>query len=574
MNANTIKGASRRIVATLVALLATALTLLALASPARADTVWVNNNIDPGDGICNQLGCTLREAISAAAPGDTVKFAPSVPGTILLRDGHLEIDKNLTILGPGADKLTVSGNKKSRAFTILQGATVSVSGLTVSDSNSFTGGAVYNAGILTLRRVALTNNTAANGAGLQNNGSDTNKAVAKIFESSITGNKAGNNSGGIDNSRADVEVINSTVSGNEAGVSPDSSGRGGGIYNKVGSNLKLTNSTLQGNKGPKGANIWNDSDTELKNTIIANPSGGGDNCDAWRLITDSTYVSTGNNLDSDGSCRLSQSSDVNNKDPRLGPLAANGGSTKTHKLLSGSPAIDKGSNCPAKDQRGTTRPQDGDRNGSYKCDIGSFELEGPPPDTAKPIINGLSPKPGASTRDRTPTISATIRDNATDLQKSNIKLYVDGKLKTAFSYDRNTDRLSYTTGRLANKRHSVRIVATDDANNTSARTWRFTVDAVKPSIGRLSPRPGAKTFDRTPIIRATVKDNATNLRKGNIKLYVDGRRKTNFRYNARRDKLVYKSSRLSYKRHAVKIVAKDAAGNVAKRSWRFTVKKR
>lgn len=71
-----------------------------------------------------------------------------------------------------------------------------------------------------------------------------------------------------------------------------------------------------------------------------------------------------------------------------------------------------------------------------------------------------------------------------------------------------------------------------------------------------------------------IQDNATNLRKGNIKLYVDGKRKTNFRYNVSTDRLTYTTSPLAYKRHTVRIVVRDQAGNVAARSWSFTVKKR
>jgi hypothetical protein len=62
-------------------------------------------------------------------------------------------------------------------------------------------------------------------------------------------------------------------------------------------------------------------------------------------------------------------------DPRLAPLANNGGRTQTHALLSGSPAIDRGDNAgaPATDQRGVARPRDGDGNGSRIVDIGAFE---------------------------------------------------------------------------------------------------------------------------------------------------------------------------------------------------------
>jgi hypothetical protein len=61
--------------------------------------------------------------------------------------------------------------------------------------------------------------------------------------------------------------------------------------------------------------------------------------------------------------------------PRLAPLANNGGPTFTHALLRGSPAIDAGddTNAPATDQRGIARPRDGDGNRVAVIDIGAFE---------------------------------------------------------------------------------------------------------------------------------------------------------------------------------------------------------
>ncbi len=96
-------------------------------------------------------------------------------------------------------------------------------------------------------------------------------------------------------------------------------------------------------------------------------------------------------------------------------------------------------------------------------------------DLTKPTITNLRPVAGSTIRDRTPTIRATVRDNSTNLAKRDIKLYVDGRRKTTFSYNRSTDRLSYTTGRLALRRHIVKIEATDRASNTAIRGWRFRV---------------------------------------------------------------------------------------------------
>ena len=61
----------------------------------------------------------------------------------------------------------------------------------------------------------------------------------------------------------------------------------------------------------------------------------------------------------------------------MDPLADNGGFTHTHALLPGSPAIDTGSPtvCPATDQRGITRPIDGDWDWVPRCDMGAYEYE-------------------------------------------------------------------------------------------------------------------------------------------------------------------------------------------------------
>src|SRR4029453_9680703 len=73
--------------------------LLLSATDTPAATITVTNGNDHGPG-------SLRQAILNAAPGDTINFAPNVP-TVNLKTDELVIDKNLTITGPGADRLTV-----------------------------------------------------------------------------------------------------------------------------------------------------------------------------------------------------------------------------------------------------------------------------------------------------------------------------------------------------------------------------------------------------------------------------------------------------------------------------------
>ncbi len=103
----------------------------------------------------------------------------------------------------------------------------------------------------------------------------------------------------------------------------------------------------------------------------------------------------------------------------------------------------------------------------------TLALAGPPNDA--PTITALRPAPGSAIRDRTPRIGATVRDSATNLAKGNVKLYVDGKPKTTFSYDRATDRLAFASGKLSYGKHTVKVAARDAQGKATTRTWSFKV---------------------------------------------------------------------------------------------------
>jgi ribosomal protein L6P/L9E len=88
-------------------------------------TFTVANLHDSGSG-------SLRSAIAAASSGDTINFARGLRGTITLTSGELSITDSVTINGPGANELSVSGNDSSRVFEVAAGQ-VSISGLTITD---------------------------------------------------------------------------------------------------------------------------------------------------------------------------------------------------------------------------------------------------------------------------------------------------------------------------------------------------------------------------------------------------------------------------------------------------------
>jgi hypothetical protein len=132
--------------------------------------------------------------------------------------------------------------------------------------------------------------------------------------------------------------------------------------------------------------MYNDvsSSPTLTNTIVANSSGGGD-CEG------SVNGASSSNLIEDPTNACGLTNGVNGNliglDPRLDPLADNGGATLTHALQPGSPALDAGANasCPATDQRGLARPQ------GPNCDIGAVEgvpTTMPPLPTSQPYYLG------------------------------------------------------------------------------------------------------------------------------------------------------------------------------------------
>lgn len=84
-------------------------------------------------------------------------------------------------------------------------------------------------------------------------------------------------------------------------------------------------------------------------------------------------------------------------------------------------------------------------------------------------------------------------------------------------------------------------------------------------------RPGSNTRDRTPLLAATVRDAQTDLAKGDVQLFVDGRKMGTFSYNTGTDRLTRTANRLSYGQHKVRVTARDAQGLAATKTWGFKV---
>jgi hypothetical protein len=229
-------------------------------------TLTVTSPLDHGDG-------SLRDTIAAAAAGDTVDFDPGLAGaTIQLTTDMLTIDKDLTIIGLGADQLTVSAavNTGLSIFNI-HGADVSISGLTIANSKH---GGIFNDGTLALSDCIVCNNFSPTGGGIYNVGNMT-------IDNCVIRSDSADLGGGIEHEGFIMWITNSVVTNNTANIA-------GGIGNTFGGvALIIDNSAIVGNvaSAADGGGIYNQgtakiSDTSIADNLAANLGGGILNSDA------------------------------------------------------------------------------------------------------------------------------------------------------------------------------------------------------------------------------------------------------------------------------------------------------
>jgi CSLREA domain-containing protein len=365
---------------------------------------------DPGGGIYNSGTLTVTNSTisnNTTGRGDSVGGVATGgkggDGGGIYNDGTLTVT-NSTVssntTGSGGDGLglgySYSGDGGDGGG-IYNSGTLTVTNSTISDNATGNGGyatyphrswgggrggdggGIYNSGTLTVTNSTVSSNTTGSGGVGDYEGGD------------------GGDGGGIYNS-GPLMVANSTISDNTTGNgggcaawfgSGGDGGDGGGIYNS--GTLMVANSTVSGNTTGDGAsNLWNTHNrtgigggisaggtVNVENTIIAgntDPGGDPDDCSG-------TLTSQGYNLVEDlTDCTIGgdTTGNVTGQDPRLSPLADNGGSTQTHALHPISPAIDAGScSTVTADQRGLPRPVDipDIANADDGCDIGAYEAQ-------------------------------------------------------------------------------------------------------------------------------------------------------------------------------------------------------
>lgn len=232
-----------------------------LALFANAATYTVTNTNDSGAG-------SLRQAIAdagAAVGDDSIEFAlASCPCTITLTSALNVIDTyGLTVNGPGAGSLTVSGNGSTSVFSFVTPGTKSLIGMTIREGQIGVGN--FDVGSLTLNGVVVTQNL---GSGIHT----ANGSQLSVIDSTLSHNSGSERGGGISASgTASVSVINSTIARNST------NGRGGGIWVDAYGSLSVVDSIILGNfANSDGGGIYQGGFLRVTNSTIETNSASGE----------------------------------------------------------------------------------------------------------------------------------------------------------------------------------------------------------------------------------------------------------------------------------------------------------
>lgn len=301
---------------------------------------------------------SLRSAIAATAstPGaDAITLSAALSGqTITLGSGITIADTAaVTIDASGlAGGLTLSGGNATRLFSIPSGKNLTVRNLTFAGGNSGgdSGGAILNEGLFTAVRCTFSGNTSGFGGG----------AIATLGASTV------------------LVLENCTLSGNTASF--------GGAVRHSGGSSTFTHCTISGNTGTGGTGgmVIEGGTATFRHSIVAGNSATGtpdvDLGGGGTLMTvagASLIGSNSGNYAADFPAGPLAGTSAAPLNPRLAPLAANGGPTMTFALLPGSPALDGGAVFAGvdTDQRGFLRNRDGNAVAGALPDLGAYEAQ-------------------------------------------------------------------------------------------------------------------------------------------------------------------------------------------------------
>ena len=334
-----------------------------------------NNNAEEGGAIWNGPGTINLDGATFSRNNANERGGGiyNNGGTININNSEIKGGTSYNDDGAGGGIYNDNGGSLSITHSTFSHNSVVAKGGAIFDNSTAVQGTIMLTDVILKDNFA--NGSSGNGGALYFMGNGN----VMLNSVEISGNNADNQAGAIWNDAANINIRTSTISGNSTAdflIDETNDGNGGGIYNNTG-NIYIDASTLVLNKSlGKGGAIYNASSTAtatLKNSIVAlNTSEGEGN----NLAGENGFVSADYNLIGEDSLNvfLAMSNDLvgtseSPLDPMIDSLADNGGFTRTHALLEGSPAYNAGNpidNFP--DQRG--EPVFGGRR-----DIGAFEAQ-------------------------------------------------------------------------------------------------------------------------------------------------------------------------------------------------------
>lgn len=298
---------------------------------------------------------------SAGTGGKLLVLASTISGNSTSgsdADGGGIFARNLVISDSTISGNSTSGNLAAGGGIYCSGhdgigviAGSTISGNSTAGANAHGGGIYFRSGSFSVNSTTISGNIAG-GTNSRGGGIYSRVSSQRVVGSTISGNSAvgaSGDGGGVWILRGNFSLVGSTVSGNSA------SGRGGGLFNEQGSiviesSTITVNTAATGQGGGVGSFGAGNARTEVRSSIIAGNPGGdvaviGGTTNTFQT-SGANLIGSGNSFGSEQHALDAFSSalgdQTNVADAMLGPLADNGGQTKTHALLPGSPAVDRG----------------------------------------------------------------------------------------------------------------------------------------------------------------------------------------------------------------------------------------
>jgi CSLREA domain-containing protein len=351
-----------------------ALDVVGFGVSASILRLTVTGGASPGAIPIDEIGGGVRALFSSLSVDDCIisENSANEGGGIAIFLGSLQATN--TRISANSALSGIGGGVSLRLDSSIGDSMIESS--SIFDNQAISGGGLYVTGDLSVVDTAVFGNSGSSGAGLS------------VISSGNLFDACGST----------VELRSSAIFGNVSSAGASVLVSGGGPRGCPASYLVATNSSISENTGE---GIRTAGTVALRNSTVARNTGGGVVSDDFTVghlslagsivahgssgaACDLGVSSGGYNIDSDGTCNFTHPTDLPNTDPMLGPLQDNGGSTWTHALLSGSPAInaipyadctydhDGDPGTPEvvlmKDQRGVSRAM------GWGCDIGAYEV--------------------------------------------------------------------------------------------------------------------------------------------------------------------------------------------------------